>query len=74
MSSTSIWMSLRKYLIIHHTAEKYHFVKQTDRVYSKHNEFNKWPYFLLFSDNRDKIQSINKYINKKKSDFILLNL
>ena len=63
MSSTSIWMSLRKYLTINHTAEKHHFVKCTDRVYYKHNEFNKWSYFLLFSDNGDKIQSKIEKIN-----------
>ena len=56
-------MSLKKYLKINHTAEKYHFVKLTDRVYFKHNEFNKWSYFLLFSDNGDKIQSITEKIN-----------
>ena len=63
MSSTSIWMSLRKYLTINHAAEKHHLVKLTDRIYFKHNEFNKWSYFLLFSDNEDKIQSITEKIN-----------
>ena len=63
MSSTSICMSLKKYLKINYKAEKYHFVKLTDRVYFKHNEFNKWSYFLLFSDNGDKIQSITEKIN-----------
>ena len=56
-------MSLKKYLKINYKAEKYHFVKLTDRVYFKHNEFNKWSYFLLFSDNGDKIQSITEKIN-----------
>ena len=63
MSSTSIWMSLRKYLTINHAAAQHQFVKRTDRVYFKHNEFNKWSYFLLFSDNGDKIQSITEKIN-----------
>ena len=63
MSYKSIWMSLKIFLTINHTAEKYNFVKLTDRVYFKHNEFNKWSYFLLFSDNGDKIQSITEKIN-----------
>ena len=63
MPSTSRWMNLRKYLTINHTAEKRRFVKCTDRVYFKLNEFNKWSYFLLFSDNEDKIQSITVKIN-----------
>ena len=52
-----------KYLTINHAAAQHHFVKRTDRVYFKHNEFNKWSYFLLFSDNGDKIQSITEKIN-----------
>ena len=63
MYSKSIWMNLRIFLTIYHTADKHHFVKSTDRVYFKHNEFNKWSYFLLFSDNGDKIQSITEIIN-----------
>ena len=62
MSPTSIWISLRKYLTINHTAEIHHFIILTDRVYFKHNEFNKWSYFLLFSDNEDKIQPITEKI------------
>tara|TARA_B100001013_G_C24402857_1_gene360772 strand:+ start:223 stop:396 length:174 start_codon:yes stop_codon:yes gene_type:complete len=52
-----------KYLTINHAAAQHHFVKRTDRVYFKYNAFNKWSYFLLFSDNGDKIQPITEKIN-----------
>ena len=66
MFYTSIWMTLTlKYFTINHAAAQHHFVKRTDRVYFKYNAFNKWSYFLLFSNNGDKIQPITEKITKK---------
>ena len=55
-----------KYLTINQAADQHHFVKRTDRVYFKYNAFNKQSYFLLFSDNGDKIQPITEKLTDQK--------